>query len=330
MRCMDIRDFDPRQIEPGTQEAVYLHTTTTPAGLPVLLTALTTAGAQPGPVLLTLAGIHGDEYEGPLASMRLFRELKPADLRGTLVSITVANPLAFSAARRETPSDGVNLNRAFPGDPNGSVTQQIAYWIGERLIRHADACIDLHSGGHQSDIPTMTGYKVGDDAVGQMRRRMAEAFGAPVISPYLNHLPGQAMGFAETVGVPTIYTECPAFRRLNAPAAAIYQRGVRNVLRLLEMLGGPMEDGGKAIRIFDEGKAEYGVAPTVAGFFVPERNVMDYVKAGERLGVVLDMTGAEVEVLRAPADGYIHMRQWRHLARAGGEKLYTIMREYPQ
>ena len=134
MSSMDIRQFDPRAVGQNKKKALRVDVTTTPGGIPIRQTVLVVGGGEAGPLLVVSGGAHGDEWEGPLAIMRLFRELTPPEVRGTFVGLVAANVPAFDAATHTSPIDGLSLNSVFPGDPNGSVTQQIAYWMGERLI----------------------------------------------------------------------------------------------------------------------------------------------------------------------------------------------------
>jgi predicted deacylase len=100
-----------------------------------------------GPRLLLMAGNHGDEYEGELALARLARRLEPEAMRGTVTIIPVANFPAVMAARRCSPLDGGNLNRAFPGDPGGNPTSRLAWILENQLFPSYGVILDLHSGG---------------------------------------------------------------------------------------------------------------------------------------------------------------------------------------
>lgn len=104
-------------------------------------------GKQPGPTVLVIAGIHGDECEGTLAANRLARELHAEALAGCLIVIPAANPQALLAGVRCTPSDGLNMDLAMPGDQRGSITRSIAFEIYQRFILNSDVVIDLRSGG---------------------------------------------------------------------------------------------------------------------------------------------------------------------------------------
>ena len=326
MQAQDIREFDPRQIAPGAKEARYLDITRTPAGQSVRQTALLIGGSQPGTLLVLLAGLHGNEYEGPLAIMRLYRELQPADIRGALVAVTVSNVLAFELGTRESVADSVNLNRAFPGDPKGSVTRQIAYWMGERLVRRADFCIDLHSGG-RSDIPVLCAHVSGDGPAAELSRKVARSFGAPVTLTNKEALPTQVEGYARDHGVPLVYTECPSHRGLNMQAVDIYQRGVRNALRVLDMLNGELE-GEPGRCLYDEGDPALNLKASVGGFFVPQRQVLDRVQAGDLLGATYDFSGAVLEEFRAPIDGYVFIRRWSPAVHAGDDMIFTLVRDH--
>jgi len=100
-----------------------------------------------GPRVLLMAGNHGDEYEGEICLSRLIRLIKPEDIRGELTILPFANVPAVMAARRRSPFDDGNLNRAFPGDASGSPTQRLAHFLEHDLFPRHDVIFDLHSGG---------------------------------------------------------------------------------------------------------------------------------------------------------------------------------------
>ena len=100
-----------------------------------------------GPRVLLMAGNHGDEYEGELTLLKLIQKLDPADVSGTVTIMPAVNQPAVMAARRRSPFDDGNLNRAFPGDPKGTPTERIAHFIETELVPRHDIMVDLHSGG---------------------------------------------------------------------------------------------------------------------------------------------------------------------------------------
>src|ERR1700722_11254414 len=100
-----------------------------------------------GPVVLLMGGNHGDEYEGQVLVSSLIREIEPQSVRGQLIFLPMANFPAAAAGLRTSPLDGGNLNRSFPGDPQGAPTAAIADYIEHTLLPRAQYLIDLHSGG---------------------------------------------------------------------------------------------------------------------------------------------------------------------------------------
>lgn len=146
-RRIDAQRFQLESFPGGSKEQAYLTFSSgadveADAEIPLHIIR----GAATGPCLLILAAIHGDEYEGVQTVIELGRSLSPEHIRGTVLMVPIANPYAFRAADRLTPEDGCNLAREFPGNPEGTVTERLAWQIGSCLIEKADFLLDLHSG----------------------------------------------------------------------------------------------------------------------------------------------------------------------------------------
>src|SRR5204863_2858930 len=105
-----------------------------------------------GPTVLVLGGNHGDEYQGQVAGMKLARGLAPEMVTGRIIIIPSLNLPAARAATRLSPLDGMNMNRAFPGAPEGPVTSQIAHFLTTVLFPLSDVVIDIHSGGRRMEF----------------------------------------------------------------------------------------------------------------------------------------------------------------------------------
>ncbi len=325
---MQSQEFDTRKIERDTKDIVYLDVTCTPGGTPIRQTILVVGGRRAGPVLVVSGGVHGDEYEGPLTIIRLFRELEPADIRGTFVGLVVANVPAFEAGTRCSPIDGLNLARVFPGDPIGSVTQQIAHWMGERLIARADFYIDLHSSGSDMEMPQLCGYLIGEGPTARLSRRVAEAFHTEAIWARPEQPPGRTLSCAVEHGIPNMYTECPASRCVSLTDVQAYQRGVRNAMRVLGMLDGELE--GEPSRYHLSGSSDLesmGARTTKSGYFVPGPGLLDWVETGNLLGTICDLAGNVLEEVRAPTSGYVVMRRLLPTVHAG-QVVYTLAERY--
>ena len=135
-----------------------------------------------GPTALLIAGNHGDEFEGQIALAKLARDLAPDRVHGRVIILPAANLPAAEAGNRNSPLDSGNLNREFPGDPDGGPTQMIAHFIESVLLPMADYAVDLHSGG-VSLVYSPCALVRESGPVDRIVRTMAaqDAFGAPLI-----------------------------------------------------------------------------------------------------------------------------------------------------
>ncbi len=135
---------------------------------------------EAGPTTLLIGGVHGDEYEGPVAISALCHDLDIGELKGRLIAIPAMNLPAVIAGTRLSPADGANLNRVFPGDARGSLTSRMARALTDHLVVLADHVIDLHSGGQSLLFaPCTLLHAVETPEVMAKTLRAAQAFGAP-------------------------------------------------------------------------------------------------------------------------------------------------------
>lgn len=133
-----------------------------------------------GPRVLLMSGNHGDEYEGQVTLTRLARELEPRAMQGHVIILPMANYPAAHAGMRTSPIDGGNLNRSFPGNPDGTVTEMIAHMIEEEIMPHVDLVADLHSGGSSLRYAPATQVMLREDgSIDPREREVVEAYGAP-------------------------------------------------------------------------------------------------------------------------------------------------------
>ena len=121
------------------------------------------SGKEKGPVIWVHGCIHGEEYGGAASIIRLYHDLDVDKLKGTFIGVPVVNLPSFKDRSRISPLDGVNLNRAFPGDRDGTYSQQLANYILTMIETHADYVIDLHSGGIGAEVPFYMIVKDGEN-----------------------------------------------------------------------------------------------------------------------------------------------------------------------
>jgi N-alpha-acetyl-L-2,4-diaminobutyrate deacetylase len=133
-----------------------------------------------GPTALLTGANHGDEYEGPIALLKLANELQPDEISGRVIVIPAMNYPAFQAGKRTSPIDAGNLNRTFPGRPDGSVTEKIADYFQRFLLPLADIVLDYHSGGKTQDfLPFAAAHELRDQEQESRCVAAMEAFNAP-------------------------------------------------------------------------------------------------------------------------------------------------------
>ncbi|MCY3796836.1 MAG: succinylglutamate desuccinylase/aspartoacylase family protein [Chloroflexi bacterium] len=305
---MRIRDFEIDQLRRGEKQSIWLDIAARAGGSDWRLPLQTVIGAEAGPTLLVLAGVHGDEYEGIAAIPQVYRAIKPQDLRGCLLMAPVCNMPAYEALQRASPIDGLNLARVFPGDVDGSITRQIAFWLTRKLLSRADFLIDLHTGGIAYEMPTLIGYLHDGGELGQASQAAAAAFGAPVMWGHPLPLPpGRSISAATTLGIPSLYTEAPGGAGCDPDVVACFCDGVTNVMKHLGMIRGGLRQRRLTHHLLGDGNLDTVIDAPGDGFFQREVSLLENVKRGQRLGAILDPTGAEMAPVEADQAGLIIM-----------------------
>jgi len=315
---MHFSEFDLPGLPVGEKATSWLDVAGRADGGVWRLPLLYVTGQAAGPTLVVTAAVHGDEYEGVEAIPQIFQQLEPAHLRGKLIMVSVCNMPAYETATRSSPIDGLNLARVFPGDVNGTITQRIAYWLTEKLIKHADFYIDLHSGGATYNIPTLIGYIHDESEIGRRSLAGAQAFGAPVLWGHpLPTASGRTVSAATDFGVPWLYTEAPGGGYARPDDVACFVQGAINVMRWLGMLDGALEPRPLTHQLFGDGNLDQVIDAHVAGYFRAEVDLLDPVVAGQRLGVIRDLFGQVLQEVRADQAGVVIMLRRFHRVHVG-------------
>jgi predicted deacylase len=275
-----------------------------------------------GPTVILEGGNHGDEYEGPIALGELIRTLDPGAVSGRLIFIPAINLPAVAAARRTSPLDGLNFNRAFPGDPLGSPTQQIVAYVNDALFPLADAFLDLHSGGSSlAMVPSAIIEPVADPKRHARNKAAALAFGAPMTVAIDNRGdPRTATASAARAGLTVTGTEMAGGGTVSIDALALCRRGVRNVLAHLGALAPEMADPPeRPSPLFDLPGPNAYVLATDEGVFEPFHANGAVVSAGQRAGRIhflADPARPPAE-LAYEADGVLYGRRQPGKVRPG-------------
>jgi len=278
-------------------------------------------GEQPGPLFIAVAGVHGDEYEGPQALWEVASNLPASAFRGTFVGLPICNPWAFAAGSRKTPDviDGQDLARTFPGDPTGSPTQQLAAALFAFVLRMSPAVfLDLHSGGVRYRFLPIVGYRrgLGDEA---RSSEAARAFGLPTLWALDAHA-GTFNTETARRGIPTVGVEMTGAGGCREEDVAANREGILNILRWLGMLRDR-----PAPKVRGSFRQTTEIMSPVSGYAVPLRSAGARVRPGDPLARILSPFGEPIDEVQASHAGDVWMM--RHLrAITAGEAVCMIAR----
>lgn len=289
-------------------------------------------GSGDGPRLTVVGGVHGDEFEGVVACLRLADELAGTPIRGHLRLVPVAHEAAHKASLRASPLDGRNLARTFPGDPAGDPTERLAAGLLEHAIAGSDLFVDLHSAGTAYAMPLLVGWC--DDGCPTCARSAAagEAFGTPVVWRHLGAVPpGRTLSAAHDAGIPAVYAEAAGGGTVGADATRTYVDGVRRLLGLLGMIEPDAVPAARATALHLVGEGNLDIPAVTAPFDgVCETAVrpLDVVERGQVVAVVTDpLTGRRVDV--ASDGGGIVVLARRGARVAAGDNLVVLAQPEP-
>jgi predicted deacylase len=239
-----------------------------------------------GPTALFMAGNHGDEYEGQVALCNLIRELTPERIKGRVIMLPAANLPAAMAGTRTSPIDEGNLNRSFPGDPDGAPTRAIAHYIESVLFPLANLFHDLHSGGGSLAYVQFASTHEGPDAAVNARGLAAlKAFAAPVSLVWRHGAdPRFSPAAAMLRGVAALGGEFGGGGSLSRRGLAMVEDGLLRQLRHLGILPGGVAP--RPTRMMEVPNNEYFVYAPGAGVFEAATELGDTVRAGDLCGRV--------------------------------------------
>lgn len=289
------------QIGFGAFEAAYLQDSS-PVNIPLIVVN----GAQEGPVLWLDAAMHGPEIVGTEVIRRVTREaLDPATLRGVVVAAPILNPLAYLVHDYHTPQDNYNLNRVFPGNPNGLLSQRLAHLILNDGVMRADYVVNFHANPRPALMFTLV--HVGDDATSATARQMAAAFGLTIIEMVVKlepHRTGTIADSAMAAGKPAIVVELVSWRQIDDEGVAAGVRGVLNVLKRLGMIDGA-EEPQTGIAALPGRLTRTEAMATKGGLVHFTKGLTDPVRQGEIIALLRNPHGDIVEEIASPVDGWI-------------------------
>lgn len=276
-----------------------------------------------GPTALLIGGNHGDEYEGPVALYDLAAKLDPAQINGRVIILPTLNEPAFRAGRRTSPIDGGNLNRSFPGRPDGTPTQKIADYVTRHLFPLADYVLDFHSGGKTLDFLPLAACHILPDKAQEARCRAAvAAFGAPYALQMLEiDSVGLLDGVAEAMGKTFVTTELGGAGTTTPERLAIAKKGTHNLLVHAGILDAAPELCGERAepQWLDMPDGDCFVFAQEGGLIEPCIGLGGRAEPGDVLAFIhpAGRTGARPVPYRAPREGIVMARHVPGLVKPG-------------
>jgi hypothetical protein len=252
-------------------------------------------GERPGPCLLVTAGVHASEYCSIEAALRLMKR-PSAGLAGTILVLPILNMSGF---RRRSiyvmPEDGRNLNRMFPGKPDGSISERLAHWLVTKVYPQAEAYLDLHGGDLSEALHPFSLFPSGSEA----SKALAVAFGLPVAVSAGGE--GYTINAAGRLGVPSIIAEVSGNGIWDEAGVDQMMAGIDRVLHHLGMTaaGRPLAEAPTRIVTM------WVPAATVDGLWYPQKQLGEAVAAGDVLGEIRDIFGTVLETVTATDDGFL-------------------------
>ena len=298
------------------------------------LVPLTVINGQRGPNpngILCFGGTHGNEYEGQVALKRLCHDLDPEHLSGRVILMPQLSESACVANQRTSPLDGVNMNRAFPGNPRGTLSARIANFVKTQVFPHGRVVLDIHSGGMEGAFPYCTSFHpIADPAQRAEIATVSRLFDTGFALIYASTMAsGLLTDEAEAEGKIAIGSELGAGASTDRYGVRHAYEGVKNVLRHYGLLDEPVQPirppGTEPTRLIRADKLDAYIPAPSDGVWEPVVAPGQAVERGELLGRLHDFadhSSPPIDIL-APRTGWVAMLHLSARPRRG-QTLFVI------
>lgn len=291
-KAMNILGAD---IAPGSYQRLSWSATELFEGVPVTTPVLVVNGTMPGPTLCLTAAVHGDELNGIEVVRRVMHHLDPDNLSGAVIGVPIVNLQGFRRGSRYLP-DRRDLNRYFPGNPNGSAASRIANSFFGQVVSHCDALIDLHTGSFErANLPQLRADLRNPDIV-----TLTQGFGATVIL-HSDPAEGTLRYAATAAGIPAVTLEAGGPSELELKEVKHGVKGIETLLNTLGMV--------KKIRLWGEAEPVYYSSTWVrahrGGILLADVSLGSTIRTGDLLGTITDPMNNASSKIYSPYSGRI-------------------------
>lgn len=308
-----VLDFNLEDTSRGTKHYYWLRIISDGFANPICLPVLVARGVADGPTLGLTAAVHGNELNGISVIQRLFNEIDVDELSGTIVGIPVVNVPAFMRKKRRF-NDGVDLNHIMPGKANGNVSQIYAHRFMDRLVRHFDYLLDLHT----ASFGRINSYYIRADMDLPIVKQLAELQNADIIV----HNPpsdGTLRGAADELGIPAITLEVGnpnTFQKRLIRSGVI---GIHNVLCHLQMVDDDIELVDNEPVLCQSSQWLY---TDMGGLLTVNVDLRERLHKGQLVATMRDIFGNKIQEYFAPQDGIVIGKSISPVNQTGGRILH--------
>lgn len=268
---------------------------------PLQLPLILIAGTHSGPTLYIQAGLHGDEYDGLEAALRIADDTDPAHLAGNLVIVPRVNVPGFVTGTRLNRQDGMDMNAIWPGRAEGYLSERLVHFVYANIVPQIDIAIDLHGGNTELEVVSYGNWQ---DAADFDALACATITGLRHLWDWTETLHRQPIftRALQDLGIPSIVVEVGGGNRWNDASVTDAVRAIRNVMRYVGMQDGAYEGLPEEVLIL---KGGFVMAPA-GGFLRPRCRMNDVVSKGQVLGEIYDLLGRKVGESLSPRDGIVN------------------------
>lgn len=282
-------------------------------GVPICIPIMVARGMESGEVVGITAALHGNELNGIPVIQRLFKELNPLELKGTVVGVPVANAPSFLSKKRRF-IDSVDLNHIMPGKEDGNLSDVYAYRFFNRVIKHFDYLVDLHT----ASFGRINSYYIRADLRDPVTRKMAMLQNGQIVV----HNPpsdGTLRGAASEIDIPAITLEVGDPNTFQKGMIRSGLTGIYNLLIYLSMIDGEIDEPESPTIIC---KSSYWIYTDTGGILRIHPKITEQIKEGDLIATIHDLFGNLVKEYRAPEDGVVIGRNTHPVAQTGSRIIH--------
>ena len=297
----------------GSLKKYWLHIATNGIGRPIYVPVMVAKGAEPGTTLGLTAAIHGNEINGMAIVQRLFREIDVHKIRGTIVGVPVANVVSLLRNERRF-MDGTDLNHIMPGVANGNVSEVYAHRFFNRIVKHFDYLVDLHT----ASFGRINSYYIRADMEHPETYKMAILQNADIIV----HNPpsdGTLRGAAEEAGIHAITLELGDPNKFQRDMILAGYTGVRNLMAHLNMTDDQIVESEEPAIICQSSQWMF---TDTGGVLRVMPDVTDMVEENQLVATLSNIFGDAAQSYHAPKRGVVIGKETYPIAQTGERILH--------